>query len=193
MAAAYEQTNNAFPSWTVTKYHDAALLAAHAIDMADVRLQRDTASFVVKNLLPLLLLTTLLYASLFLPFSRGTPIRVNLAVTSILTSAVLLGNISNRLPDIGYTVAIEYGFYVFFALALTCTVIAILGNHRATSSQERKSRHLSTASKVIYPLLVLGVVLAYVTRLGEKGPLWAAYFQGVPDPIYSLANGCLPE
>lgn len=93
-------------------------------------------------------------------------IRVNLAVTSILTSAVLLANISNRLPDIGYTVAIAYGFYAFFALALACTFIAILGNYWATNGQETLGRYLSVASKVTYPLLVLGVVLAYVTRYG---------------------------
>jgi branched-chain amino acid transport system substrate-binding protein len=39
-------------------------------------------------------------------------------VTGIPTSAVLLISISNQLPSPGYTMALEYIFYVFFVLCL---------------------------------------------------------------------------
>ncbi|MEA3336373.1 MAG: ABC transporter substrate-binding protein [Chloroflexota bacterium] len=135
---------------------------------ADVRLQRDALGFLAKHLVPLLLLISLLYASLFVPFGTGLVIRVNLATISILTSAVLLGNISDRLPDIGYTVAIEYGFYFFFALALGAVVVAIIGNRWSVEGETTRIRQLNLFTRFLFPVLVFAVVLVYVVQYAVR-------------------------
>jgi ABC-type branched-subunit amino acid transport system substrate-binding protein len=79
--------------------------------------QRDVFAFMVKTLVPLFLLVLVVFATLFFPPSL-TKERTTIPVTGILTSAVLLISISNQLPSLGYTIALEYMFYVFFALCL---------------------------------------------------------------------------
>jgi branched-chain amino acid transport system substrate-binding protein len=71
----------------------------------------------IKTLLPLFLLALVVFATLFFPPTLAKE-RTTIPVTGILTSAVLLISISNQLPALGYTVALEYVFYVFFGLCL---------------------------------------------------------------------------
>ncbi len=85
-------------------------------DLAIV-VHRDVFAFMVKTLVPLFLLMLVVLATLFFPVSL-TKERTTIPVTGILTSAVLLISISNQLPSLGYTIALEYMFYVFFALCL---------------------------------------------------------------------------
>ena len=51
-------------------------------------------------------------------------------------AAVLLGAIYASLPEVGYTVAIEYGFYLFFALALAAVFLALIGSRLYKSGNE---------------------------------------------------------
>ena len=80
-------------------------------------LRRSSAVFILKNLLPLFLLALVVLATLFFPETLFRE-RVTIPVTAMLTSAVLLLTIDNQLGDVGYTVAVEKIFYVFFALCL---------------------------------------------------------------------------
>jgi branched-chain amino acid transport system substrate-binding protein len=77
--------------------------------------QRDNVAFMIKTLVPLFLLVLVVFATLFFPPSLSKE-RTTIPVTGILTSAVLLISIGNQLPSLGYTMALEYIFYVFFAL-----------------------------------------------------------------------------
>jgi ABC-type branched-subunit amino acid transport system substrate-binding protein len=78
---------------------------------------RDVLAFMIKTLVPLFLLVLVVGATLFFPTSL-TKERTTIPVTGILTSAVLLISISNQLPSLAYSVALEYILYVFFALCL---------------------------------------------------------------------------
>src|SRR3954452_21340166 len=88
---------------------------------ATVVLRRDFGIFIVKTLVPLFLLVLVVFATLFFPETLFRE-RINIPVTAILTSAVLLLTVSNQLGDVGYTVAIEIVFYVFFGLCLMTMV-----------------------------------------------------------------------
>ena len=91
-------------------------------------LQRSGAIYILKNLLPLFLLALVVFATLFFPETLYRE-RVTIPVTAILTSAVLLLAIDNQLGDVGYTVAVEQIFYVFFALCLL-VMLAGFGHER---------------------------------------------------------------
>src|SRR5262249_56981785 len=84
---------------------------------AAIMLRRTSAIYMLKNLLPLFLLVLVVFATLFFPETMFRE-RVTIPVTAILTSAVLLLAVDNQLGDVGYTVAVEKIFYVFFALCL---------------------------------------------------------------------------
>src|SRR6516165_9568050 len=93
-----------------------------------IMLRRSSAIFMLKNLLPLLLLALVVFATLFFPETLYRE-RVTIPVTAILTSAVLLLAVDNQLGDVGYTIAVEKIFYVFFALCLM-VMLAGFGHER---------------------------------------------------------------
>jgi hypothetical protein len=106
-----------------------------------IGIKRKTLIFLFKTLLPLLLLVLVVYVTLFFPASL-TKERLTIAISAMLASAVLLTAINSQLTDVGYTTAIEYGFYAFFALCLFCVF----------------------AGLIIYPLAALTVFVCYYFR-----------------------------
>ena len=75
---------------------------------------------------------------------------MSIAITGALSGAVLLSAINSQLGgNIGYTIALEYAFYVFFGLCLLC-ILAVLGAERLRAVDrgaaalliERWTRHM---------------------------------------------------
>jgi branched-chain amino acid transport system substrate-binding protein len=118
-------------------------------------LRRSSDIFILKNLLPLFLLALVVLATLFFPETMYRE-RVTIPVTAILTSAVLLLAIDNQLGDIGYTVAVEKIFYVFFALCLMAMLAGF--GHEALRHSGRK--HLCAVVDRTAQVLYLATVLA---------------------------------
>jgi branched-chain amino acid transport system substrate-binding protein len=126
---------------------------------------RDVRSFLIKNLLPLALLALVTYISLFFsPENAST--RIGFSITAILTTAVLLQNVSSNLPDIGYTVAIEWGFYAYIALSALLVLINIMIDRWYKAKRYAAVRQLDRLARIIYPLVLLIVVAAYAVRFG---------------------------
>ncbi len=133
--------------------------------LVDVTYARDLSGFLVKNLLPLGLLVLVTYISLFFPAEQAGS-RTGFAITSILTTAVLLGAISSQLPDIGYTVAIEWGFYVYIGLSAALVLFNIIVERLYKGKRYTIVRRLDYAARIVYPAVVLGVVAMYVIQYG---------------------------
>ncbi len=131
----------------------------------EVEIARDTLPFLVKNLLPLVLLICVTYLSLFFSASDGGA-PVSMGVTAILSTAVLLNNVTSQLPSVSYTVALEWGYYAFILLAATCVLVAMLRKRLAGTGHEVAERRLSKAARVGYPVYLLGVVVTYVVAFG---------------------------
>lgn len=135
--------------------------------IAEVTIERDVGSFLVKNLLPLLLLVLATYISLFFPRdSSYTGTRVSFGVTGILSTAVLLTAVTSSLPEVEYAVAIEWGYYAFIFLAATCVLIALFAGRVAASNDLVAWRRLAIGSRLYYALFCVAVALAYVWRYG---------------------------
>lgn len=174
---------NAIPSWEPIDfqiYQDTvgttallgdpeANVGASGVDFsvftADVTITRDLGGFLLKNLLPLGLLAAITYVSLFFPHSQ-TGERVAFAVSAILTAAVLLTSVTSVLPQIGYTVAIEWGFYAFILLSAICIIIGLAGDWLYEQGRYQELRRLDLFSHLFYPAFIAVVVLAYVYRYG---------------------------
>jgi branched-chain amino acid transport system substrate-binding protein len=128
-------------------------------------LRRDFAIFIVKSLVPLVLLVLVVFATLFFPETLFRE-RINIPVTAILTSAVLLLTVNNQLGDVGYTVAIEKIFYVFFGLCL----MTMLSGYGHEQLRQRGTGRLATildhAAKVLYVGIVCAVIVFFYRRYG---------------------------
>jgi hypothetical protein len=123
-------------------------------------LQRNAQIYVIKTMIPLMLLVLVVFATLFLPMNLFRE-RINIPVTAILTSAVLLLSVNNQLGDIGYTITIEYIFYAFFALCLGSMLIGIAHDALCVEGKTREARVLAVAGQLAYALTVAGVVVHY--------------------------------
>jgi uncharacterized membrane protein len=66
-----------------------------------------------------LLMTIVMDATLHFPHALTTE-KVTVAVTAVLSGAVLLSAVNYQLRGVGDTIMAEYAFYVFFALGLLC-------------------------------------------------------------------------
>ena len=90
-------------------------------------LQRRSLIFLVKNLLPLMLLALVPMMTLYFPTNLVKE-RPPVAVSGIITGVVLLVGANNQLPEVGYTTALEYVFYLFFGLTLFTIVVGIVSD-----------------------------------------------------------------
>lgn len=174
------QSINGIPNWEATGVHffqdtvssDSALgdprlsSAAGAVSysqfVTDITIARDVKSFLVKNLLPLAMLALVTYISLWFP-KENAGARTGFAITAILTSAVLLGGVSSQLPEIGYTVAIEWGFYAYIALSAVLVVVNMSIERLVKQKRFAAAERLDVVARVMYPVVVLGVIGVYAT------------------------------
>jgi len=125
-------------------------------------LQRRSLRFLVKNLLPLLLFTLAQYLTLYFP-AHLIKDRPPVIVSILISGTVLLVSVHTQLPEIGYTVALEYMFYVFFGLSLFCILVSIVSDRLILRGHRITARRLDYAARVLYILVMLSTMLSYWT------------------------------
>jgi branched-chain amino acid transport system substrate-binding protein len=129
-----------------------------------IDLKRRIIVTLAKTLLPLGLMALIMFASLYFPSALATA-KVSVAITGALSGVVLLSLVNSQLGNVGYLVAIEYGFYVFFVLCLLC-IIAVLSSERLRVAG-RESIAVAIEQTARY-LFLLGMV-------GTAATGWIAY------------------
>lgn len=135
--------------------------------LVQVDIQRRTLATLMKSLLPLLLMTFIMYASLYFPVALVKE-KVSVAITGALSGAVLLTAINNQLGRVGYTIAVEYVFYIFFCLSLLC-IIGVLTSERLRSKHRKEAAaQVDRWVKIIYlttvALTFIGTFILYTNR-----------------------------
>jgi branched-chain amino acid transport system substrate-binding protein len=128
-----------------------------------IGIKRKTLVFLFKTLLPLLLLVLVVYVTLYFPISLIKE-RLTIAISAMLASAVLLTAINTQLTDVGYTTAIEYGFYAFFGLCLFCVIVGLLTERLHSRKNPTLADRFDIATRILYPLITLGVFGCYYYR-----------------------------
>jgi hypothetical protein len=129
-------------------------------DLAVV-VRRDVSAFMAKSLVPLFLLMLVVFATLFFPPSM-TSARTGIPVTGILTSAVLLISLSNQLPALGYTVALEYIFYIFFGLCLMAMCSTFMAEILRNKAYHGHAIAVDKIARIGYTTVVLTTVALFV-------------------------------
>ena len=134
--------------------------SVYRVEMEYVRIIRP---FLIKNLLPLALLALVTYISLYFSPEYATT-RIGFSITSILTTSVLLQSVSSNLPEIGYTVAIEWGYYVYIGLSAALVLTNIVIDRWYKKKRYAAASRLDLAARVVYPLVILAVVIVYAVQ-----------------------------
>ncbi len=120
-------------------------------------LQRRVAAALIKMLLPMVLMTVIMYTTLHFPHAL-TKEKVTVEVTAVLSGAVLLSAVNNQLGGVGYTIVAEYGFYVFFALGLVCVFYVTVFETLRLSGREAAAYQVEHATRAFFLLAVMSVV-----------------------------------
>jgi hypothetical protein len=111
--------------------------------LVSIDLHRRTLATLAKTLLPLVLMTLIMYASLYFPVALVKE-KVTVAITAALSGAVLLTAINSQLGSIGYTIMVEYAFFVFFGLSTLCIASVLAAAHSGPRRDRRSDRTLDT-------------------------------------------------
>ena len=127
--------------------------------VASIDLRRRSATAVIKTLLPLFIMTAILYASLHFPSGLLAP-KIGVAMTAVLTGMVLMNSVNAQLGAIGYSVAVEYAFYVFFALGFLHLVSVLVGERLRESGRAAIARRTDVWTRVLFLFAVGGVLVA---------------------------------
>lgn len=133
---------------------------------ATITVERQSLVFLVKNLLPLILLTLVPMMTLYFP-ERLAKERPPVAVSALISGTVLLVGVYNQLPEIGYTTAIESVFYIFFGLTLFSILVGIVGDRLLLQGNKITAARLDWAARVIYILVILLTVIGFWITFGE--------------------------
>jgi branched-chain amino acid transport system substrate-binding protein len=134
--------------------------------LVTIEIERRAIATLMKTLLPLLLLTFIMFASLYFPAALVKE-KIAVAITGALSGAVLLTAINGQLGGIGYTVAVEYAFYIFLGLSLLC-IVSVLAAERLRAAGQGTAgiavEHWTRLSFLVgVAVIVVGSVVMYAT------------------------------
>ncbi|MFJ6674647.1 hypothetical protein ACIQMJ_26405 [Actinosynnema sp. NPDC091369] len=132
--------------------------------VGEIGIHRDTGAYLVRNLLQLGLLVLITYLVLYFP--RDSTDAFAFLAATVTGAAVMLLSAISPLPDVDYTVAIEWAYYAFILLAALCTVTVLVDARLAGTSHERAGRRLVLTARVLYPTYVLAIVVVYFLAFG---------------------------
>jgi hypothetical protein len=83
-----------------------------------------------------------------------------------LTTSVLLQSLAGNLPSVGYTVALEWGFYVYIGLSALLVLINITIERWYKAKHFAAVQQLDLFARIFYPVVLLVVIAAYAVRFG---------------------------
>ncbi len=141
-----------------------------------VELQRSSLDYIVKSLLPLLITLILAYITFFLPLGHSE--RMGVGSTALLTTAFFHLTLADSLPEIGYTVAMEYLFYASYLMSTLIVLLetwSIRLEKRMEDTEDsnlkdvlnKKRERLGVAGKVVYPIILV-IALAFMVLVYDN-------------------------
>ena len=129
-----------------------------------INIKRNTVSFAIKNLLPLLFFVGVSYLLLFLPFES-----ISVEAVSGTLLAIVFFHISllEGLPEgIGYVVALDYGFYVVYSLIGLELLLVVIGNKPEIQGDRASIRRLIITGRIVFPIILILSAIALIFRYG---------------------------
>jgi branched-chain amino acid transport system substrate-binding protein len=109
-------------------------------------------------------MTLIMLASLYFPHAPVKE-KVTVVITAALSGAVLLAAVSSQLGAVGYTMAVEDVFYIFFTLCLLCIVSVLATERLHVAGQAQVAVETEVLTGALYlATMVATIVAAWVVR-----------------------------
>jgi len=145
-------------TWGITDFFNNQQRIEFSQFNAMITISRFVVNNIIKTLLPVIFIVILGYIAFYLDsFGEQLAIGTNL----ILATSLFHLQLASNLPNVNYTVLIEYFFYLAYLLAVFIIFIALF-TYRHEGSESKKARQfvkrLYLAGRVIYPLALLTFV-----------------------------------
>ncbi len=125
----------------------------------EIDLRRYSLATLAKTLLPMGIVTLIMLASLWFPHGLVKE-KIAVSITAALSGAVMLNAVNAQLGPLGYTVAVEYAFYLFFALSLLCTVSVLPAEQLRVGGRTRGAGRVEVATRSAFLAVVAATGLA---------------------------------
>ena len=127
-----------------------------------IDIKRDTVSFTIKNLLPLLFFIGVSYLLLFLPFDY---ISVEAVSGTLLAIVFFHLSLLEALPEgIGYVVALDYGFYVVYSLIGLELLLVVVGHKPEIRDDKVATQRLISIGRIVFPTILLISAIALLVN-----------------------------
>ncbi len=124
-----------------------------------VDVERRMFTALSKSLLPLALITLIMFSSLyFAPLLVKE--KVTVAVTGALSGVVLQTSLNTQLGAVGYSMVIDDIFYVYFALSLLCIVSVLVAERYRSAGDGKAAVRTEIASRVMFAFIVVATGVA---------------------------------
>jgi branched-chain amino acid transport system substrate-binding protein len=132
---------------------------------AQIEVQRDILRFTAKTMLPVLFIIMLTYLGLFLPGKQFETIS-GIMTGTVLSVVFFHVDLSSRL-NVGYNVALDYAFYIIYALLTTELLLSIIAWHK--EENDTVTNRLFWAMRIMYPLVLavgtVAIILVYKIKI----------------------------
>jgi hypothetical protein len=129
---------------------------------------RNYSAYLIKILIPLLIILVLAYLVFFVP-ARDLDVAVGLTVTSILACIAFQLTVADDLPSIGYIVTSDRIFHLCYFLIMTAMAETVYTHNLEKRGRERAAATIEQWARVLYPtLLILGFAAIMVHGLAGR-------------------------
>ncbi|MBE9563370.1 MAG: extracellular solute-binding protein, partial [Proteobacteria bacterium] len=135
---------------------------------ANILIKRNIMSFIIKNMLPVLILLVLSYIVFFMSPQELTP-RIAISLNSLLAVAFFHLKMSSALPGIGYLVALDYAFYAIYVLIVSAVLVTLLSYKLQPKDSDEikpKVKLVMLFGRIGYPSAFLLISLLFINNYG---------------------------
>ena len=169
---AVHVTQDIFPTFSTfgnPQNFDRKVATNYSLINVKMDIQRSSLQYIIKSLLPLLITLILAYITFFLPLGHSE--RLAVGSTALLTTAFFHLTLADSLPEIGYTVAMEYLFYASYLMSALMVLLETLSIRYEKLGEDAKKKmekqyfqtqreKLNMTGRLIYPAIILVVFIA---------------------------------
>jgi hypothetical protein len=115
---------------------------------------RDYRPYLIKILIPLVIILVLAYLVFFVP-ARDLDVAVGLTVTSVLACIAFQLTVADDLPSIGYIVTSDQIFYLCYFLIMTAMAETVYTHNLEKRGREGAAARIEHWARYLYPMLLL--------------------------------------
>lgn len=131
----------------------------------EIILERKSLTFLLKLLIPILLITLMAYLVFFVPAAQ-LEVAVGLTVTSLLSCIALQLTLSSDIPVTGYLIASDKIFYLSYFLITFAMIQTVYTFTLEKAHKFKKAKKLEKIARWVYPIIfILGVLTIILNGL----------------------------